>query len=817
MSSRRLPRAASAVAGAAVVLAAWALGAAADAQQPASDTGLAARARSVVAQRTGTLSVAGLSAPVEVLRDTWGMPHIYAQNTADLFFAQGFVVAQDRMWQLEMWRRNGEGKLAEVLGPEYVTRDTFARLLAFRGNWEEEYSRYHPEGRTIFESFARGVNASIRQALSSGKVPIEFELSGFMPSPDWTAQTVLTRMPGWTLSRNAAGEVARALQIKEMGVAKTEELRPTRPQKKIVVPEGLNLADIDAGILGLARGANSLSMGPEMPTASNNWVIDGTKSVTGMPILANDPHREITNPALRYAVHLVAPGWDAIGGTEPGLPGISIGHNRDIAWGFTILGTDQQDIYVEETNPANPNQYMFKGQWHDMEIEEQVVPVKGGQPVKISLRFTRHGPVLHSNAARHRAFALKWVGSEPGGAGYLGSLNVMQARNWKEFLAALPKAWFIPSHSLVYADTAGNIGYVGVAQTPIRSGWDGLLPVPGKDGKYEWNGYVPYDKLPTSYNSPQHFYNSSNNNVVPLIVPGYSTPLGYEYSEPYRYDRVFEVLSQPRKFSVADMERLQYDSLSIPARTMVPLLRTLKGTTPEVQRALTALNAWDFRVDRDSAAAAIYELWMLKLAPKAYAPRVPESARRSFQQYDVEQVIGWMTSPDAAYGADTAARNAARDAMLLAALEEAISDLTKRLGGEMTAWKWGDLHTADFVHPLARTEATRALFQVPPVRRSGDGFTVMRGSSPRPTSTKHVAGASFMFVMDVQDWDRSTGLSTPGNSAQPESPHYRNLADDWGNGRFFPLSFSRRKVEEHTADRLMLQPARQPSAGAREE
>src|SRR6185295_13593291 len=289
---------------------------------------------------------------------------------------------------------NGEGRLAEVLGPEYVTRDKFARLLTFRGNWDEEFKKYHPEGRKIFESFAAGINAAIQKAIDERKVPVEFQILGFQPQPVWTAQTVLTRMPGWTLSRNASSEVMRALEIKALGVAKVQDLKPTLPEKKLEVPPGLDLDQISPAILDVTKGANDLrwSLRSDQASAlqqleeirsglgSNNWVVDGTKSATGGPILANDPHREVVNPALRYAVHLVAPGWNALGGTEP----------------------------------QNPNRYLADGQWKEMTVERQLIPVKGnGTPQEFTAKFTRHGPVLYEDTARHRAFALKWIGAEP--------------------------------------------------------------------------------------------------------------------------------------------------------------------------------------------------------------------------------------------------------------------------------------------------------------------------------------------------------------------------------------------------------------------
>jgi penicillin amidase len=799
---------------------------------------LTAAAKAALAQHEGTILVFGLKEPVEVLRDRWGIPHIYAKNTHDLFFAQGYVVAQDRMWQLEMWRRNGEGRLAEVLGPEYVTRDHFARLLTFRGNWDEEFRKYHPEGRLIFESFAQGVNASIQKAIDERKVPVEFQILGFRPQPVWTARTLLTRMPGWTLSRNAASEVQRALDIKSMGLAKLQELKPTEPPKPFVVPDGLDLEDIDAAILGLTRGANNIRWDlsgrgnaaagatparfgfaspadyalsanawvEEPDLGSNNWVVGGKKSVTGMPIIANDPHREVVNPALRYVVHLNAPGWNAAGATEPGLPGISIGHNDRLAWAFTILGMDQQDLYVEETDPQNPNRYLADGEWRDMTVEREVIWVKGrSQPVEVDLKFTRHGPVLHENGKRNRAYALRWVGAEPGGAGYLGSLNVMQTRSWKEFNEALPKSWYIPSHSLVYADVEGNYGYVGVALTPIRKNWDGLLPVPGKDSKYEWAGYVPFDKLPKALNGPKGFYNSSNNDVVPKIVPGYSVPLGYEYGAPYRYERVHELLAQNRKFSVRDMERFQQDVLSLPARELVPLLKGVQLSDPVAREARDRLLRWDYVLGRESTEATVYEYFALKLGPLAFAPRLPDSAKASFRQYDMRRIVKWMKNPDEAYGSNP---RAGRDRIVAQAFEEAIAELRKRLGDDMTTWKWGDIHTADFVHPLAGTPGAADLFRVEPVKRGGDGFTVMAATSPSANGSKQTSGASFMFVFDTKDWDNSTALSVPGNSAQPLSPHYKDLTANWGEGQYFPMAFSRAKVEEVTVSRLILQPIR---------
>ncbi|MBX7185235.1 MAG: penicillin acylase family protein, partial [Vicinamibacteria bacterium] len=787
----------------------------------------AAAAGAALAQIEGTIMVPGTSEPVEVIRDRYGVPHIYAKNTADLFFAQGFVVAQDRMWQLEMWRRNGEGRLAEVLGKDYVRRDTFARLLQFHGNWDAEYQKYHPQGKLIFDSFARGVNAAIQKALDEKKTPVEFDRMGFAPQPVWTARTILTRMAGWAMTRNASSEVARALDIKRLGLEKTRELKPTDPERAFTVPEGLDLDDIEPGILDIARDANNFnfpapggafaavadagaaSPADERPSASNNWVIGGAKSSTGKPLLANDPHRNLVNPALRYLVHLNAPGWNAIGATEPGVPGISVGHNDRVAWGFTILGVDQQDLYVEETDPQNPDRYLWKGEWRDMVRTRELIFVKGQvEPVEVTLKRTHHGPVLSENTTRHRAYALRWAGAETGGAGYVGSLGVMQSRNWQEFKSNVGRAWFIPSHSIVYADVDGNIGYLGVALSPVRRNWDGLLPVPGKDGRYEWEGYVPFEKLPSSLNPASGFFNTSNNDVVPKIVPGYDLPLGFEYSQPFRYNRVLEVLKSKKVFTLADMQALQQDTLSLPARILAPLVLDLALPRESLIRAQRLFLGWDFSLRKESAAAALFEAFQSMLPPLAYAPFLTEEQRFAFRGYDLERVLQWMTDPPRAYGDSPKERKGARDRILTQALEQALAHMVKTQGEDPKAWAWGNVHGADFLHPLARSKGAEGgdVFAVTPAPRGGDGNTVMATSYASETNTRQIAGASFSFVADVADWDRSTFLSAPGNSAQPLSPFYSNLVESWAAGNGNPLAFSRARVEGLKAATLLLQP-----------
>ncbi|HWP43058.1 MAG TPA: penicillin acylase family protein, partial [Blastocatellia bacterium] len=588
---------------------------------PLTPAELERKARAALAQTSGSIKLAGLSKPVEVLRDEWGIPHIYAQTVEDLFFAQGFAAAQDRLWQMEIWRRTGEGKLAEILGPAAIERDRFARLMRYRGDMQAEWSSYSPDARRIIESFVRGVNAFIET--SRDRLPIEFQLTGIRPEP-WTPEVCLARMAGYVMTRNAANEVLRAQLVRMLGPEKAGEIIETDPFKRLEVPEGLDLGAIDNNVLGAARAA-SAPVSFRSGEGSNNWVVSGALTATGKPLLANDPHRTIALPSLRYLVHLVGPGWNVIGAGEPALPGVAAGHNERVGFGFTIVGIDQQDLYQEEINPQDATEYRYRGRWEKMTIEREQIRVKGrAEPLEIELRFTRHGPVIYEDHKRHRAYALRWAGSEPGTAGYLASLSLDRVRNWREFLAALER-WKVPSENLVYADVDGNIGWQAAGLAPIRRGWSGLLPVPGSSGKYEWDGFLPLSSLPHSFNPSSNFIATANHKVIP---EGYRHEIGFEWAAPFRFRRIEEVLGKGGKFAVADFERLQHDETSLPAREIVSLLRNVKVEDARVREAVEMLLDWDLVLSKDSAAAAVYEVWLSRLGPNVFRPMISAEAWR---------------------------------------------------------------------------------------------------------------------------------------------------------------------------------------------
>ena len=750
-------------------------------------------ARSSVSPIEGTLVLPGLQREVEVLRDTWGIPHIYAQNARDLFMAQGFVAAQDRLWQMEIWRRTGEGKLAEIYGPSALRRDRLARLLLYRGNMEAEWKSYSPDAREIVEAFVAGVNANI--ASRRQNLPFEFKVMGIAPQP-WTPETCITRMTAYAMTRNLSNEVARAQLVREIGLEETLKLWPLDPDARLELPRGLDLSGIDPGILTDTAASLPSSSRDD---GSNNWTVAGALTATGKPILANDPHRPINIPSLRYMAHLVAPGWNVIGAGEPSLPGIAVGHNERVAFGFTVVGIDQQDLYVEELNPANPLEYRHKGQWLKMETRQETVMVKGREkPESLELRFTVHGPVIHEDRAKQRAYALRWVGSEPGSAGYLGSLSLDRATNWKEFLNALER-WKVPSENHAYADVEGNIGWQAAGLTPVRKNWLGLLPVPGS-GDYEWQGFLSLDQLPRLYNPGHGFVATANHNILPA---GYRHSLGYEWAAPWRFRRIDEVLRSRKGFTIEDFQRLQHDETSLPARLLVPLLRETRPATDQLRDTVQKLLAWNFALDRGSTEAGIYQFWVARLVPMVWSKRLAAPQLRLMgSRASQDLAIQWLRNPSTeVFGNDPVN---ARNRCLLEALESALTDLRARYGPDRGAWNWGNLHHAFFRHGLEGDEALRSFLDRGPVPRGGDAMTV-NNTSPG-SNLRQTSGASYRQILDLSDWDRSVAISVPGQSGEPGSPHYDDLLPLWAEGKYHPLAFSRPYVEKVTRHRLILRP-----------
>jgi penicillin amidase len=789
------------------------------------------------AQSTDTIRAPGLLQPVEILRDASGIAHIYAKNEHDLFFAQGYNAASDRLFQFELWRRQASGTVAELLGPREVARDIGARLFKFRGDMTKELQHYHPDGAAIIQAFTDGVNAYIAETeRDPRKLPIEFKLLGTKPGR-WTPDIVVSRHGG--LLGNITEELSTTRAVAAIGPDKVKELdtfgpgdpdlrldlkidkallgapilapyqafrAPLRFQPSDLIAAGRNDNESFSRLASAADSAYAeLSTNMRRDIGSNNWVVSPRLTLHGAALLANDPHRAQSAPSLRYWVHLVAPGWNVIGGGEPTIPGVSIGHNEYGAWGLTIFATDGEDLYVYETNPANARQYRYKGQWESMRTIRETVPVKGSAPVAATLRYTRHGPVVYEDTAHHVAYAIRAAWLEPGSAPYLASLRMDQAKTWEEFRDACTYS-YIPGENMIWADKRGNIGWQAVGLAPIRNTSSGLVAVPG-DGRYEWAGYLPMKEKPHANNPPEGFIATANNNLIPLDYP-HMNAVGFSWTDPYRWARISEVLSAGRKLSVADMMRLQTDYVSLVARQLVPLLRSVSVPSPsaEVERARQALLAWDFDLDKNSVPAGIYEAWYRALAQETSRRVVPENARQYFRTLGTSRVVEQIVSPSGAFSKG-GIPSRARDTVLVRALGEAVADLTTRFGADQAKWQYGQpgYHYALITHPLsaAVNADLRAKLDVGPAPRGGDATTVgATGNGGNQTS-----GASFRIVVDLGDWERAIGTNTPGQSGDPDSRHYRDLFPLWADDRYFPVSYSRARVESAATSRRVLAPA----------
>ncbi|WP_306324288.1 MULTISPECIES: penicillin acylase family protein [unclassified Streptomyces] len=754
------------------------------------------------AGKTSSYEVPGLTAPVEILLDPWGVPHLYASSAGDLFRAQGFNAARDRLFQLDLWRRRGLGLLSEVFGPDYVEHDRAARLFLYRGDMAEEWQAYGEGVEEAAHAFVDGINAYVDLChTGEAEPPPEFGLLGYEPA-HWNPSDI-ARIRSHGLQYNLRDEVARALTLRDHGPA-AEDLRRRREPAPhtLQVPEGLDLTVIPDDVLHVYDLATTPPWSTAAPRqgldGSNNWVLDPTRTATGRPILANDPHRAITLPSLRYLAHLSAPGIDVIGAGEPALPGLSIGHNGHLAFGLTIFPIDQEDLYVYETAPDDPYAYRYGNGWERMTCVVERIPVRGTAPADTELWFTRHGPVIRQLPDQNAAFAVRaaWLG--PGMAPYLGSMDYMRAKDPDAFLTAL-RRWGAPGENQVYAAPDGTVGWRPAGRVPVRPGWDGTLPVPG-DGRYEWDGFLDLDELPSQHAPEQGWFATANQLNLPPDHDNDRHTVTYDWYAPTRYDRIAEELSARDDWTVADCVRLQTDTVSLPARAIVGLL----GEETQPADAVRLLRNWDCRLAADSAAAALFEVWYRRhLRPALYAKAfggpvptrvLPVDDPSADARVDLELLDRGLATPD----------------LLTDTLRAAHADCARRLGPDPATWTWGALHRAHLVHPAAALLGDDARSTAPdwteigPAARGGSGDTV--GAAAYGGDFRQTAGASFRLVVDVGAWDESVAMNSPGQSGNPAGAHYSDLFEEWAADGSFPLLYSRQLVEKHAQSTITLRP-----------
>jgi penicillin amidase len=781
-------------------------------------------ARRTFPQTEGTLRLEGLQAAVHVFRDSMGVPHIYAGNLHDLFMAQGYVHAQDRFWQMEFWRRVGSGRLAEILGPTALDSDRFIRTLGWHRTAATELEQLDPDTRAVLEAYAEGVNAYL-STTDLSDLGLEFtllRLTGvhFTPEP-WTPLNTLTwaKVMAWDLSGKMSDELTRAEIVSTLGAATLPTLMPPyAADAPIIVPQPITGATLRAVPEAAFTAGRELGVGDDL--GSNNWVVAGSRTETGAPILANDPHLAIQMPSIWYEIGLhcdpVTPECpiEVVGSSFAGAPGVIIGHNARIAWGVTNLGPDVQDLFVEHLNPDNPNQYEYQGHWEDMQLVREEITVAGqDEPVVLYARITRHGPIINDVlegteedwAYGWQPLALSWTALQPGTL--MRSVMLLdRASNWDEFREAL-SYWDVPSQNFVYADVDGNIGYQAPGRIPIRASGDGSMPVPGWTGEYEWTGTIPFAELPRAFNPPEGYIVTANNEVV---APDFPHFLGMDWDPGYRARRIISLIEADPSLSVADMQAIQMDSTPAWAESVLPYVLDLSTPDPRLAEAIGLLRGWDGRASRDSAGAALFEAFRLHLVRETFAD---DLGQHLFQRAQGNLMVSLTNLlPDAAsswFDNRYTPEVEDRDATLLAALEGAVNELSDRFGNNMSHWRWGDLHTASFENQSLGQSGIlpiEMIFNRGPVEVDGTIATVNNtGYDPNEPYAVEIV-PSYRQVIDLSDFSRSVSIHTTGQSGHPFQAHYEDMIPMWRDGRYHAMLWERATIESSAEGHLALTP-----------
>jgi penicillin G amidase len=796
---------------------------------------------------SGTLRVPGLQAEVEVYRDAMGVPHIYAQNQDDLFFAQGYIHAQDRFWQMEFWRHVGQGRISEIVGADGVENDKFIRNIGWNRIAADTLARHEaedPDLMAILNAYSAGVNAYIEQNRNS--LSLNYTILGLAKEPwpiePWRPLDTISwgTVMAWDLGGNWRHEQTRLLLQKGVGEAMVTALLPPYPANRPIIAP----TEIMTGPVALAGGttavavgstavavgstavdwdnlsahfigkapADGFALGAAPFAGSNSWVVAGKHSASGQPLLANDPHLAIQMPSIWYMVGLHAPGWEVTGFSFAGAPGVVIGHNGRIAWGVTTAPVDVQDLFIEKINPNNPHQYEFRGQWRDMVVLEEVIKVNGGEDVIVPVRLTHHGPIL--NEARdgiHDVLAFSWTAFTPSRL-FKGVIELNQAQNYEQFRTAV-SYWDTAIQNIVYADVAGNIAYQLPGRLPIRRNGDGLLPVPGWTGEYEWEGWIPYDELPALFNPESGYIVAANNAVVDDEYPHF---LSYYWADGNRAQRIEDMLNESlaggRLLSPDDFGRIQNDNYSLLAAEYVPLFSGLNSSNPQEQAALERMRGWDYQLRRDSVPAALFEIFYMQLAPAVLADELGDVAEEYLTHSDPQRVFfhALARQPAARWWDNVQTPQVeTRAEILLQAVGATVAWLEQNIGPDMNEWTWGRLHTATFVSaPLGQSgiKLVETAVNRGPLPADG-GSSIVNANGWSWSEPAVVRGhVSMRMIVDFDQFDATLVVIPTGQSGHPYHRHYDDFVDLWLNGRYHTMLFNREAVTAASTQRLLLQP-----------
>jgi penicillin G amidase len=772
-----------------------------------------------------SLKLAGLHDRVTVRRDGRGIPYISANNDEDLLFAQGYVTASDRLWQMDLFRRSARGELSEVLGSSALEEDKRHRTLGFAQTADAEAAQASPRARALLEAYAKGVNAYI-DSLDAKNLPPEFQILQYRPRA-WTPSDSLIVVKlffealsnSWRLDvmretladlpqEKLAALLPETSPLDVLVVGKDNGKENRASSKKLTLLADGSVRDLLDGIDNeaeiQARTLTRLGLDTDALAASNNWVVSGKHTASGKPLLANDPHLMPSAPSIWYLVHLSAPGVRVAGVTAAGLPGVVIGHNEDIAWGFTNVGTDVQDVYLEKFNPQNPNQYQTPSGWRDVEVRQEAIKVRKGftdtatDTVMHNVTVTRNGPIILDRAGRR--YALRWTALDPKLNNPDISYSLNRAHSWKEFTEAL-RRYTGPMQNMVYADNAGHIGYYAPGIVPLRSSGDGSVPYDGATDAGQWTSFIPFDKLPHLYDPPSGIIVTANQRIVGSDYPYMLT---HSWAQPYRARRILELLQKKQKLTADDYRAVLgdvYSSAGVTfARATNKLLQPSSLTAPAdegLRSVIASLENWDGLLNVDSRSAPWVAQMRLAFRTRIINAAVGEERAKSFgwANFDTtldrvitEQPHEWLPKEFSSY-----------QELLKACYNDARQALTKALGEDETKWTWGNMVKSRFPHPLAAAPLVGLQFTIPPFPQNGSGFLV--------GATVNVgASVSMRLIADPANWDQTQQGIALGESGVPSSPHWKDQLEDWKAVTPAAFPFSEAAILKATKSTLVLEP-----------
>jgi penicillin amidase len=757
-----------------------------------------------------------------VVRDKWGVPHIYAANIEDLLFAQGFVHAQERFWQMEFQRRLITSRLAEVIGEAALTADVTMRRFDLKRVAQQNYDAMSGEEHAYLAAYTAGINAFLKLK----KLPLEFSILRYKPE-DWQPLDCLLTSSLNTVAQsgNFEAELLRARLVQKVGVEKAFKLEPFETRDlPLIKPVGADYSGIDfEKMMNEFSRLHELTNVTGAANGSNNWVVDGEKSVTRKPLLANDPHITTTMPGVWYEMHLHAGDLDVAGVTLPGTPFVVLGHNRHIAWGVTNTMADYQDGFIEKVDPANPKRYEYKGEWREFESRNEVIRIKGQPAMHKEFFQSVHGPLMsdfspnapysENGSVHEKAVAVCWTLYEPSRI-LRAVIKMNRATNWDEFREAM-RDWDTPSMNFVYADTAGNIGYQYAGKIPIRGKGTGTLPSPGHTGEYDWVGFIPFEELPSIFNPETHYIVTANQQVVGNDYPYH---LSSEYLGGWRARRIRQLLTAKEKLSLEDFRRIQADQYTEPGHTFARLIESVEPKDEWQRRALGYFHTWDGQLTSTSVAGSLYKMTIYKLLRQLLIPLLGEPLTDKYMGVGeglavinvfsglpgpmvirlIEKNDTWLL-PEGQTWAEAMSQ----------ALSNAIAELRKRLGDDMSGWEWGKLHQAKSEHILGAVKPLDRVFNRGPQPIGGDTDTVWQTGYSGKDGDFSANGptASFRGLYDLSDLDRSLIGITGGQSGSPFSPHYFDQAEQWINGELHPMLFNRAELAANAEGTLTLTPA----------